>query len=217
MQPEMDTILTDISNFRLTADRFADLLEQLPKQIADERSATVADVSNLVTSERKAVMKAIDDKATTIHKINKDIQNTLDQVERTFANVHQTTSDVEKLLQGTQQTVNSANDLVTTVDKLIARFESDEPGHPSRPFDINEYINALEKIEATVNNLNRLVLSVDKTSTPLVTKIMDEFNKSAEDRIDHIFWRLILLFSIIGGIVFVILTVYFVLKRKIPA
>ena len=77
--------------------------------------------------------------------------------------------------------------------------------------------NALEKIQATVNNLNQLVLSVDKTSAPLITKIVDEFNKSAENRIDHIFWRLILLFSIIGGIVLVILTVYFMLKRRTPA
>jgi hypothetical protein len=59
MQPEMNAILADISGFRATADRFAELVEQLPKQVADERSATVTDVSNLIAHERKAVLKAI--------------------------------------------------------------------------------------------------------------------------------------------------------------
>ena len=214
MQPEINTILSDISGFQATADRFAELLGQLPENLADERSAAVADVSKLVARERKAVLKAIDDKATTIHRINNDIQKTLNQVDRTFANVHQTTSDIEILLRNTQQTVDSTNELVATVDKLIARFETEEPKQPSRPFDINEYIIAIEKIQATVTNLNQLVVSLEKSSAPLITKIMDEFNKSAENRIDHFFWRLILLFSIIGGIVLVILAVYFMLRRK---
>jgi heme/copper-type cytochrome/quinol oxidase subunit 2 len=67
-----------------------------------------------------------------------------------------------------------------------------------------------------VSTLNELVLSVDKASVPLIAGMMDAFNKSAQDRIDHIFWRLILMFSIIGGIVLVILTAFRLLKRKTP-
>jgi hypothetical protein len=214
MQPEINTILEDISGFRATADRFAEMVEQLPKQVADERSATVADVSNLVARERKALLKAIDDKATTIYKINTDVQGTLEQVDLAFKSLEKTTSDIEKLLQRTQQTAVTANELVVNVDRLVARFESKEPKQPSKPFDIDEYINAIEKIQSTVNDLNQLVLSVDRTSAPLVADIVNQFNKSAENRIDHIFWRLIALFAIIGGIALVILTVYFMLRRK---
>lgn len=57
MQPEMKTMLTDISGLKETADRYAVLLEELPRQ---------------VSLERQAVLKAIDDRASTIHKVNTD-------------------------------------------------------------------------------------------------------------------------------------------------
>ncbi|MBC2710302.1 MAG: hypothetical protein HGJ94_04675 [Desulfosarcina sp.] len=215
MQPEMNTILKDISGFRATADRFAELLGELPKHVADERSATITDVSNLIARERKAVLNAIDDKAAAIYKINTDVQATLERVDMTFTSLEKTTSDIERLLQGTQQTAIAASDLLASLDKFMARFEPDESSDFSKPFDINEYINAIEKVQATVSNLNQLALSIDKASAPLITSIMEQFNESAENRIDHIFWRLIELFSVIGVIVLVVLTVHFMLRRKI--
>lgn len=217
MQPEMNTILKDISGFRTTADRFAELLEQLPEQVTDERSATITDVSNLVARERKALLKAVDDKAQTIHKLNTDVQATLDRVDLAFTSLEKITSDVEQLLQTTQQTVITANELVASVDKLMGRFESEASSEPSKPFDINDYTSAIERVQAILSELNQFTLAVDKASTPIITHIIDQVNQTAEARIDHIFWRLVVLISVLGAIVLVLLIVHFMMRRKIQA
>ena len=77
IQPEMESLFEDISGFRTTADRFADLLEQLPNRVADERSAMFTDAERLIAGERTAALEAFDDKATVIHQINKGVQETL--------------------------------------------------------------------------------------------------------------------------------------------
>lgn len=199
MQPEIDTILKDVSGFRATADRFAGLMEQLPKQVAEER---------------KALLNAIDDKAKTIHKISAEVQATLEHVDTTFVNLQKTTSDIEQLLQGTQQTMKSANDLVGTVDTFMSRFESGESSEPSEPFDIKDYILAIEKVQATVSDLEQLVVSIDKTSTPLISGLMEEINKSTREHIDYVFWRVIQLLFIICGAGIVFFTIYFWQRRK---
>lgn len=207
MQPEMDTLLKDISGFRTTADRFADLLEKLPRQVSDERSAALTAVEKLIARERIAVLKAVDDKATTIRQINSDVQATVDRVDTTFTNLQKTTADAERLIQETQKTTLAAQALVSAVDRLAARFEPRDPATSSRPFDINEYIVAIDKIQATLESFNQLGQTIDKSSTPLVTQVLKEFNKAADERVDHIFLRLFQLLAATGVIIIVILLV----------
>jgi hypothetical protein len=69
MQPEMKTILADISGLKEASDRYAILLENLPQH---------------VSQERKAILNAIDDKASTIHTVNADIRATLMQADLTL-------------------------------------------------------------------------------------------------------------------------------------
>ena len=71
------------------------------------------------------------------------------------------------------------------------------------------------KAQATVISLQNLVSSIDRPDVPLITGIMDQFNKSAEKRIDDIFWRMMQLIFVMGGIGLILLTVHFKLKRKI--
>jgi len=215
MQPEMDALFKDISGFRTTADRFAGLLEKLPGQVADERTAALTDVAHLIARERSVVLKAIDDKATAIHQINKDVQATLDRVDATFVSLQKTTAEAERLIQGTQQTALAAQALVTAVDRLAVRFEPKDPTAPSKPFDINDYITAIEKAQATLESLNQLVLSTDQSSsTPLISNILDQFNEAADRRIDHIFWRLIQLLATIGVIAVVVLILFRLTRPK---
>jgi hypothetical protein len=215
MQPEMDALFKDISGFRTTADRFAGLLEKLPGQVADERTAALTDVAHLIARERSVVLKAIDDKATAIHQINKDVQATLDRVDATFVSLQKTTAEAERLIQGTQQTALAAQALVTAVDRLAVRFEPKDPTAPSKPFDINDYITAIEKAQATLESLNQLVLSTDQSSsTPLISNVLDQFNEAADRRIDHIFWRLIQLLATIGVIAVVVLILFRLTRPK---
>lgn len=181
-QPEMKTMLNDISDVKESADRYAVLLEKLPRQVSEER---------------KAILDAIDDKAAAIHAVNTDVQATLRQADIT--------------LKSLQQTTVSANDLVASTDALLARFETDES---AEPVTMDDYIKAMEAVQKTVSNFNQLISTVDQTGMPLISTVLEQFNRSAEERVDHIFWRLLILIVVTGGLGLVTVTAYYLLKRS---
>jgi len=181
-QPEMKTMLNDISDVKESADRYAVLLEKLPRQVSEER---------------KAILDAIDDKAAAIHAVNTDVQATLRQADIT--------------LKSLQQTTVSANDLVASTDALLARFETDES---AEPVTMDDYIKAIESLQAVLTESNKLILTVDQTGMPLLSSVLDQFNRSAEERVDHIFWRILILIAVAGGLGLVTVTAYCLLKRS---
>jgi len=202
LQPEMSRIFKDVSSFRATAERLADFAEQMPE---------------LVAAERTAALKAIDDKAATLHNINADVRTTLGHLNTTFNSVHRMAADIDTLLKGTQQTVGAANELLMSVDRLMIRLDSGKSTASSKPFDINDYITAIEKAQATVTTLNQLVSMVDRPDAPLITGLMAKINQTAEDRIDHIFLRLMQMLLVIGALGLILLTVHFKIKNRISA
>lgn len=210
MQPEMDTLLKDISGFRSTADRFADLAEKLPAQVADERAAAFSDAERLLARERTALLNAIDDKAPLVFQINKDVQGTLDRIDRAFGRLQQIMADSDRLIQRVHQTVLASQALVASVDEISARFKSPDSSSSSKPFDINAYTAAIAKIQATVDGLNQLAQNVNQTSTPLVTQLLEQFNKAADERVDHLFKRCLQLLVAVGLIIAVAL---FIVRR----
>jgi len=182
MQTEMKTLLTDISEVKETADRYAVLLEELPRH---------------VSRERQALLEAIDDKAATIHTLNTDILATLEQT--------------EGMLKGMQQTITDANTLITTTDSLLARIEPYVSNHTVTAAD---YINAINTLQEIVSGSNQLVLAADKTGVPFIAEVLNQFNRAADERVDHIFWRILVLIAAIGGIVLILVVVHGRLKRK---
>lgn len=144
-----------------------------------------------VTEERKAILDAIDDKAAAIHQINTDVQATLVQVDRTLERLKQTTV--------------AASGLVASTDALLARFEPEES---AEPVTMADYIKFIETLQATLSDVNQLVLTVDQKGMPLISTVLDQFNRSAEERVDHIFWRLLILIFVAGGMGVVIIAVH---------
>jgi cytochrome c556 len=193
MQPEVVKALEDVTKFRETSERFASLLEKLPKDVA---------------GEREAVMKAFDVRESKIRGIIEEVHATLDRADGSFANLQKTSADAERLLAGTEKTGRVFQDLVQSADRLATKFES------NRPFDIKDYTAVLTQLQDTVQQLNDLVVTVDRTSSPLITNILDQFNASAEKRVDHAFRRLVQLFSIIAAMVIIIVVVHNLLRRR---
>ena len=210
VQPEVETILADVSEFRKTTERFADLLEKMPGQVSAERAA----VFQMVADERKAVLSAFDDRQTAVHNLIRDVQATLDRVDRTNAGFRQTTTDVERLLAGTEKTALVFQDLVRSVDGLAARFETEGPREPSKPIDIQDVTEALDRLQATVKEMSGLVQSVDRSGSPLMTELSGRIDKVAQERIDQIFWRVALLFAITGAIFMLLIAFHHWLRRR---
>ncbi len=198
-QPQTVKVLEDLTKFRATSERFASLLEKLPEDVA---------------GEREAVMKAFDVRESKIRGIIGDVQATLDRVDGSFANLQKTTADAERLLAGTEKTGLVFQNLVQSVDRLATKFESKGSKEPSRPFDIKDYTETLTRLQNTVQQINELVITADTTSFPLITKVLDRLNDTAEQRVDHVFWRLVQLFAIIAVMVLIIVLVHNLLRRR---
>jgi len=196
MEPEVIKVLEDVTKFRETGERFASLLEKLPEDVA---------------GEREALMKAFDIRESKVRGIMGDVQATLDRVDGTFVNLQKTTVAAERLLADTEKTGYVFQELVQSVDQLTTKFKSIEP---FRSFDIKEYTEVLTQLQDTVQQLNKLVMVVDKTSSPLITNIVDQFNEAAEKRVDHIFWRLVQLFAIIAVMALIVVVIHNLLRRR---
>ena len=199
MQPEVVNVLDNMTKFRETGERFGTLFEKLPGEIA---------------GEREALVKAFDNRESKIRGIMTEVQATLDRMDGSFANLQKTTVEAQRLLTGAEKTGLVFQNLVQSVDQLATKFKSTKPKDTSRPFDIKDYSEMLTQLQNTVQRLSGLVNDVNQTGSPLVAKIVDQFNDAADKRVDHIFWRLIQLFSIIAVFVIVIVVVRNLSKRR---
>ena len=214
LQPEMVTLLKDISGFRMAADRFAGLVEKIPEQLADEREATFSDAGKLIARERTAVLEAFDAKTQTIRQINTDVQKTLDRIDPIFITLQKTITDAERLAKSTEQATTTMKDLVLAVDRLAVRFETNGPEEHSKTFDINEYITAIEKVQATLDSLSQMSQPLNDTNTPLITLMIEGFNEAADQRVDHIFTRLFQLILAAFVMVIVVLVLIRITQKK---
>jgi ABC-type transporter Mla subunit MlaD len=210
MQPEVERVLEDVSGFRQATDRFAGLLEELPDHVSAERVAAF----QMVADERRAVLAAFDERQAVLHGLMKEVQATLDRVDGTFSGLRRTTADVERLLAGTEKSALVFQDLVQSVDRLAARFEAEPSKAPSEPLDIDDVTRTLASLQETVVELNELVTSVDRTGSPLVDRVADRLNQTAEERINHVFWRMVWLFLILGAVGMALILVHHRLRRR---
>mgnify|MGYP001827571791 CR=1 FL=1 len=117
------------------------------------------------------------------------------------------------MLQGLQQTVAGANTLIASTDTLLAKIE---PYVSTHSVTAEDYINAIETVREIISGSNRLVLAADQTGMPLLSTMVDQFNRAAEERVDHIVSQLLILITVTGGIGLVLVIVHGRLKRKQP-
>ena len=94
-----------------------------------------------------------------------------------------------------------------------------ESKSPSKPFDILEYTAALKEVKDIALEMDDLVDSVDKVvASPAWENLFIKLNEATEKRVDHIFWRLVLLVLITAACVLILLLILrFVIKRPSPA
>lgn len=193
MQPEVTGLLKDVTDFKQQ-------LGELPNQITAERQAALGDISILISKERTAVLKAFDERESKLRAILTETRVAMDRADQLLQSMQQTMASAETVITKTEAAGLVFNDLVGSVDRLAQRLELGKPKEPTEPFDINEYIPALEKLNQTIREASMLVGNVDQRGGPMIQQLVTEINTAAEKRVDHAFWLLIILFSFVGVI-----------------
>lgn len=115
------------------------------------------------------------------------------------------------MLRQTYSVSSSIEALVPDRANSISARPSSEPG---KPFDINVYIPALEKLNQTIQETTVLVGAVDQRWGPMVQRLVTEINTAAEKRVDHVFWMLFLLFAHVGAIGVGLVFLHHRMKRR---
>ncbi|MGD8835855.1 MAG: hypothetical protein PVJ19_13005, partial [Desulfobacteraceae bacterium] len=193
---------------------FKNQMGALPDRISNERQAALRDISKMISDERKAMLKAFDDRESKLRVILSDTRATMDRADALLGTVHQTMASSEKMMEKTESTARAFNELVASVDRLAARLDAGKKQEPGKPFDINAYIPALEKLNETVREATVLVGAVDQSGGPMIQQLVEEINTAAEKRIDHVFWLMMILFAFVGAGGVLIVFVHHRMARK---
>lgn len=141
--------------------RLTDQAEQLPAHIAAEREAVVAAIDSRLTS-----------------------------ADATVAKVKDAVTEAKSLVESLQPASRSLNEMLTTADTLLARYDAWDRwavAADPRPFNIGEYTEIVKESAATAQRLNELLKSSnDLLASPDWRARIDEWNRSADGRIDMV-------------------------------
>jgi len=218
-KPEVAQLLKDTTGFRETSEKLVRIMEQLPDKVAKERGAAIRQVGELIEKEQTAFFKGFDKREATTRRLIGDVQTVFKQADKSMADLENTIKGVESLVAETKEAGLIFKDLVQSVEHLTARFMTAESKSPNRPFDLLEYMATLKEVKDTALEMDDLVDSVGKVvASPAWENLFIKLNEATEKRVDHIFWRLVLLVLITAACVLILLLILrFVIKRPSPA
>lgn len=183
--PEVQRVLTNTASISESAERI---------------SRTTAELPELITTERKAIIAALEQQEGKLRELSAEVNRTLVSGEKMST---------------------SLNTTITTFDGLMKRFGVGEPDPNavpdtdtnSPPFNILDYGKVADQISGMAKELNVLLTTADQNVTQ-VTKLSDEATTRAERLVDRAFRRGVMLIVIfLVGAVLVGL-VYRALLRK---
>ncbi len=199
-QPEVVQALSESTRFVDISNRLAAFMEQLPAQVATERSAAIKHLVGELSKERKNLME--------------DFFSEEKRLKGLFV-------EVQQMLRMGNELAKRISTTVSSVDQLTARFDVGSRQESAKPFDIRDYRQILSEFTITVKQLNSLVSSVDEllasskleTPLPVVFKFTDRMESLGETWMKESFilgGALILLF-------FITLLVYRIVSQRLLA
>jgi hypothetical protein len=164
--PEINSVLQ-------TAERVGKTVESAPRTLSAERQALFADLDS--------------------HQ--QLLTNVLGDVRQIAADAISVGRTATLLATNLQQTLLTFGDTLKVADTVGRHFGLDQPsaGPPGRPFDIQDYVAALARLNEVVTNLNQLSLSADQfTRSGGWQKMMKDMTEATDRRMDRAFSRLYL-------------------------
>lgn len=222
--PEVAKILADLHNFSEVSQRLTIVAEQMPQQIAKERQTIIKQASTEMAYLRQTtidqVMKEVNTWSDlTLNKVMEKVaverEATIHQLMNRIADERQHTIQefiaeeqrVKELVTELRGTLAEGNNLVLSATTLAEKLNLDKPTTPSddvKPFEIQEYRDALADVTITVTKLTTLVDKIDGLlASDGLGRLMSQIDQTivkvegeGEKVIDHTFRQAIILILI---------------------
>jgi hypothetical protein len=170
--PDLKTILADLSQLIEVSSRLATTAEDLPDQITKERKATIKQAMESVAKERSAAITQFISELSSERKAA--ISDFFAEEER-----------IKGLLSDLKQTLETGNELIVSANALMA--------NQAKPFNIEDYQKTLVELSNSAQELTKLATSVERISNnigvdqliPQVVKAMDKAGSEGEELASH--------------------------------
>ncbi|MCZ6834464.1 MAG: hypothetical protein O7G85_01690 [Planctomycetota bacterium] len=170
-EPETQQILNATTQLSESSQRLTTVAEELLQQLPQERKAALVQLSELMATEREAAMEQLASFATTEREaaLNQVFEGLAAERESILRIFEQEEVKLRGLLGDLRQTIDAgtslSNSLNTTLESTQHMRESfaqtsDEPRPDRPPFDIAEYRHMAESTTVTIEELNRLIMSL---------------------------------------------------------
>jgi len=155
---------------------------------AERLSKTAEAAPQTIDAQRQALFAELDARQTLL-------TNTLGDVRQILADVNTLARTCSLLATNTQQTLAAVDDTLKATDEAGRHFGFDRP--PARPFDIQDYIVALARLNEVVTNVHELASSAELlTRSEGWKKGLQDMTDATDRRVDRAFSRLCLLLGL---------------------
>jgi len=209
---EVRGVLASVERVSQAAASIAATAESLPASISTEREAALSQISTELTAQREGLVRDLETARAPLTELLTGTRSTV---------------------EATKQLSDSLEETLRVLDAFVGRFvkeeepgaapapqavaASEEPGPPKRPFDINEYGAAAERIGVAVREIGTTVATLDR-SLPEVQRVLAEAAAQGERSIDHVFSRAfqLLAAALAGAGITILLVRWISLRWKTP-
>ena len=158
-------------------------------QTADKLGATAASIPQTIERERQGLFAELDARQTLL-------TNTLVEVRTIVIGADALSRSVSTLTTNLQQTLVTVGDTLKTVDGIAHRYGLDQPSprpasQPSKPFDIQDYVTAVDRLNGLVTNVHGILIGADQfTRSEGWNKALRDTSDLADQRLDRLFHNL---------------------------
>lgn len=192
-QPETKQILSDTERLTRSTEAFAQVADQLPKLVNDQREAAINQILAGLASERTNLLAGLAAEEQKARALLAETRETLNA--------------------GSQMAV-SVNTAVQSLDAFV-RSVSPATNRPagstnSKPFNVLDYGTAAGQVGTAARDLGALLNSVNE-STPQLARLRRETTVDAQRVVQHAFWLglalilILLVGAVLAGLVYRVL------------
>jgi hypothetical protein len=172
-------------------------------QTADRLGKSAEAAPQTLDAQRKALFAEIDARQTLLTNTLGDLRHMMDDADSLGRSASLLATNV-------QQTLGALSDTLKVTDTVGTHLGFDKP--PARPFDIQDYIAAIQRLNELVTNINQLSLSANGlTRSEGWQNCLRDISNLTDRRADLVFVRLCLLL----GLAFALAVAYRFISLKL--